>query len=482
MFVKEVKFVRIMNLNKIVILQLCLSLLACGGGSSVSDQDKDDDASDDRRSVFSVSGSVVVNGGDGVAGIQIGYGDAESTQTDVNGLWSVAELEGETIIAPVSEDYTFSPVQVAVAATSQNIEFTASLIESPVEIERYVEKINNWFNNQQVANGLVASAENSKFVSLYDNALAALVFINNGNIANAEKVFDHFNARIDAELLAGEGGFSQFRDTSGAHENHRWMGDNAWLLIALNHYKSTTGNGTYENLAEGIEDWLRSLQDSDGGLWGGYDAEGELIGKNTEGIIDAYNAVRGYDDFHRDVLQYLEDERWDSLDKNLMSTPGHPQFQYALDLHSWAFSIFEDYPVSTLSDADRFLTTKVSTASNENITGYCFDEDQDVVWLEGTGEMVVAFNVAGMESQASIYLEEMEKLIIDSAIHEDSAGIPYAANPGTGFGDFDLWDLVDTVPVIPSSAWYLFGRSGFNPFSSGRNKNTPAEDKFWLDQ
>ena len=39
------------------------------------------------------------------------------------------------------------------------------------------EKTNTWVSNMQQANGLLESSENSDFVSLYDNSLAALVYI-----------------------------------------------------------------------------------------------------------------------------------------------------------------------------------------------------------------------------------------------------------------------------------------------------------------
>ena len=150
-----------------------------------------------------------------------------------------------------------------------------------------------------------------------------------------------------------------------------------------------------------------------------------------------------------------------------------------MDLHPWGYSIFEDFPASTLISAERYLTTQVATANGKQITGYCFDIDNDTVWLEGTGEMIVAFNSAGMESEAAFYLAEMEKMILDSDLFEESAGIPYATNRATSYGSGDLWFGVDTNAAISSSAWYLFGKTEFNPFAVGREKNAPVADKFW---
>jgi len=353
---------------------------------------------------------------------------------------------------------------------------------APLDVSRNIERITNWFDQQQRDNGLLESAENNNFVSLYDNALAALVFLSRGEVTKAEAVFDFFNSRIDAELLVGNGGFSQFRNREGTpNDDHRWMGDNAWLLIALNNYKSVTGRDTYDRLAQEIEIWLRSLQDSDGGLFGGYDANDQLIPKITEGMIDAYNAVPGYDEFHADLLRFLEEERWDAADRNLVAWPGNPQFLYALDLHSWSFSLFEGYAVSALTSADRFLTTQRASANGAEVRGYCFDEDRDAVWLEGTGQMAVAFHVAGMSKEAALYMNELEKVILDSELHEDSAGLPYATNRGTSYGGTALWQGADLDIVVSSSAWYLFAATGFNPFAVGRSKSAPTADEFWVD-
>ena len=46
----------------------------------------------------------------------------------------------------------------------------------------------SWINNIQSENGLLESSENTNFVSLYDNALAALVFMELNEMERAEKI------------------------------------------------------------------------------------------------------------------------------------------------------------------------------------------------------------------------------------------------------------------------------------------------------
>ncbi len=427
---------------------------------------------------FNVSGSVLDNDGLGVEAVKMHFGADDFTLTDSIGHWVISGLVGGHTITPKKENYTFDPPQIIIDSTESNILFIATdtTIAPPLE---YEVRVYNWFKNLQLPNGLLESSENSNIISLYDNALAALVFISYGDFERAEKIFDFFKARIDTELLPENGGFSQFRNRNGNPNNHRWMGDNAWLLIALNNYVSVTGSTEYHRLSEEIENWLRSLQDSDGGLWGGFNSDNTQIHKITEGNIDAFNAVLNYDTFHVKLLNYLKNERWDTVEQLLISWPGTQQYLFALDLHPWGYCIFEDFPVAVLAKASRYITTKTSTVLNKQITGYCFDIDKDVVWLEGTGEMIVAFQHAGQNTEAEYYTAELEKMILESAMFSNSAGLPYTTNFGTHYGDSELWKGADINPAISSGAWYLFAKNKFNPFSTGRTKNIPEADKFW---
>lgn len=181
------------------------------------------------------------------------------------------------------------------------------------------------------------------------------------------------------------------------------------------------------------------------------------------------------------MLGFLEADRWDENDRDLIAWPGNPAYRYALDLHSWGYLIFEDFPESTLISADRYLNTQTTTATETEISGYCFDEDRDVVWLEGTGQMTLAFGVAGMDAEKALYLAEMEKNLMSSALHPEAVGFPYASNPGTTYGGDQLWDAADDQIAISGGAWYLFATQNFNPFAVGYVKNAPVEDRFWID-
>lgn len=425
---------------------------------------------------YAVSGWVVTDAGIGIKGVNITNGAKAITVSDSLGHWTIDQLVNSQTLTPMSNECIFVPASLAVNGPASDLLFIAKHIPGEAEAS-----IMQWFRRQQLPNGLLESVEQGNIVSLYDNALSAMVFMLSGDVDKAEKIFDFFNARINSELSNGVGGFSQFRDRNGVPGNHRWMGDNAWLLIALNNYKAMTGNTSYDALAAAISGWLMGLQDSDGGLFAGYASDNSRLNyKVTEGNIDAFNAIAGYTDFHSRLLTFLKNDRWDETDRNLVSWPGNPAYLYALDNQSWAYCLFPDYPVSALYTANRFLTQQTATINSQLIHGYDIDEDRDAVFIEGTAQMALAFRMAGLQSEAEYYLQEMEKVLVQSGLYANASGFPYASNRGTGYGDTPLWEGADTKIAISGGAWYLFARFGFNPFAVESRKDIPASAMFWL--
>lgn len=338
----------------------------------------------------------------------------------------------------------------------------------------------NWIENLQFSNGLLESAENTNFVSLYDNALSALAFMAMGEIEKAEKILDYFNDRIESELLHDKGGFYQFRNGQGGEKRTIWLGDNAWLLIAIHNYHSITAGSKYNSLAIELENWIRSLQEPDGGIRGGYYEDGTPIHVVTEGMITAFNAVSGYDDFHRSSLEYIENNRWNTSDELLVAWPDNNSYYYAMDLHSLGYMVLEDYPLSALEQADRYINTQLSSASGEELWGYCFDEDRDVIWLEGTGQMGLAFKDAGMITKANEINIQLSKAGFNTNLENQFNGLPYTTNAGSGYGAVPLWDHADSKGALSSTVWYLFNILDFNPLARGKSKSIPVSDKFWL--
>lgn len=336
----------------------------------------------------------------------------------------------------------------------------------------------HWIVNRQQASGLMESTEISKFTSLYDNALAALFFIQEDRRENAEKIFDYYYAIQETELPL-TGGFYQFRNSDGSEPERVWMGDNAWLLIALNQYAIKYGSGKYESLSLQLENWIRSLQLENGALRGGSNSDGTEIPNVTEGMITAFHAVKGYDAFHKNLLDFLKKNRWDEELGLLMAWPDNPEYAFALDVLSLSKLIFNDLPEEVLFQANKFLNDQTATLSGEMISGYCFDQDKDVIWLEGSAQMAVAFNSVERFDMSENILENIEKTVIQSSMTDNAKGIPYTANFGTSYGSNELWDHTDITPALSSTLWYYFAKINFNPFDTGKKDMLPTADKFW---
>tara|TARA_R110002050_G_scaffold196426_2_gene331384 strand:- start:90712 stop:92112 length:1401 start_codon:yes stop_codon:yes gene_type:complete len=426
---------------------------------------------------FSVSGRIVDRQNLPIAGVKLFYNDDNYTLSDAEGFWSITNLSGKVIIYPIKENIVFDKNMIEVFKKETNIVFTA--IEDHT-IFLPPEKVKDWITSMQLANGLLESTESSNFVSLYDNSLSILFFTAAGEFEKAEKTLDYFNSKVEAELLSGTGGFFQFRNKEGENGNRTWLGDNAWLVIAINNYHHHAQNQKYQTMAQNITTWIRSLQDVDGGLWGGYNANGTQIHKVMEGIITAFNAVEGYDDFHKNILTYLKNNRWVASENLLVAWPENPAYNHALDLHPLGFGILENYHVGVLENTDRYLNTQIATVTEKQITGYCFDEDKDVVWLEVTAQMALAYKNAGNTEKAGNLITEIEKIVVMSSLHLDTMGIPYTTNQATSFGAGLLWENADLTPAISSTAWYLFAKMNFNPFTVGKIKNVPIIDRFWV--
>ena len=425
---------------------------------------------------YTITGKVVNIHGIGVNNVRINIGENEFVMSDGDGDWQAINLQGSILVVPADSGYLFSPDSVIVTTATNQTNFIARQKRIPSMIP---ENILAWLIQMQLPNGLIETGEQSNLVSLYDNSLAALTFLATGEQSKAEKIFDFFDQRVDIELLSGKGGFSQFRDANGIPTGHNWLGDNAWMLIALNNYAAMVDETKYQRLTDELAKWITGLQDTDGGIWGGYTANGLQIGKITEGMIDAFNAVPGYTAFHHDLLEYFSIYRWDSTQNLLVSWPGN-YYEFALDNHSWGYCGIEDFPYAVLEKTDRYINTQTATIGGMPVTGFAPDIDKDVVWLEGTGQMVIAYQKAGKFELADFYLQEMVKPVINNTAFAGTKSLPYSSNFGTGYGAEPFWTGVNTNPSTSPCTWFLMAMLQFDPLAQGYFKNIPLEDKFWL--
>ena len=295
--------------------------------------------------------------------------------------------------------------------------------------------ITQWFADIQMENGLVFSFEPDKpgraRISLYDQALAVIVFSLLENYSAAEKILDFFQNQIMDELESGPGGFFQFRNKNGRplRSSARWLGDNAWLLIAAQNYRLISGNqNAYQELVGSLENWIKSLQQENGGLISGTRPDGSA---NTnmviEGNIDAFGAIPGYTDFHEGILDYFKKERWDHQRQIFIAWPAPPDpaYKYASDNLAWGYLAIKGFPAASLGQAEELFGASRPAAGNQpSISGFCYDSSLNTIHPEATGSMIIAYALAGDKQKYIHYLRENSRLLMPGKETTAAAGLP----------------------------------------------------------
>lgn len=321
-----------------------------------------------------------------------------------------------------------------------------------------------WLLDQQGESGLLGNQEGDALAGVYANALAAICFVHRGDVARAERIFDVFAAQAD-EAFAAPGGFHQLWDARSAtphRDSDRWVGDNAWLLIALNRYRVATGDDRYASLARKIADWIVSLQDADGGVWSGFSKNGPIRAKSTEGNLDCYAALVDRPEARAPVRQWLESFAWipEKQHFRMGSTVNEP----ALDGVSWGIAALGTNYVSALTTAERlFRCTHLAEGTRCAVTGFSDRLVRDRIWFEGTGQMAVAYRVAGRDAEADLLLGELRKALVSSRADPATVGLPwYSGKPD--------WEGGDKRVFTPSQAWYLLAEWKVNPMGEAPDK------------
>lgn len=318
----------------------------------------------------------------------------------------------------------------------------------------------NWLIRQQDASTGLVSCQEDDLANTYINSLAVIAFVMEGEIERAVKILDFFQDRFTDEFsVESEArGFFQYRSSkTGIHDaGDRWIGDNAWLCIAIKRYGEATGDFHYDPIARAIADLFLSFQQPDGYVatgWTDNDLAFDSTG-HTEGNLDVYAALTlcGETVAAAEVKEWLDysdlDWRWGPLDIHTMRV--------------LAFGPAGGYCLQDLERTDRpeGLFKHVVDVRGSSVTGFSpFSSGMANIWVEGTGQACVSFYIAGYKSLADYYETELEKLAVDSTSFPGTKSLPFLALP-----DPAGYPWVDTSRGFSSSAcWFLFSMRGYDP-------------------
>jgi uncharacterized repeat protein (TIGR01451 family) len=309
--------------------------------------------------------------------------------------------------------------------------------------------------------GLVASREGECFTTIYKNSLAAMAFIHEGDIADAEKIFDFFQGQITTTTPIS--GFRKawdpctglpLPDNPPTNPNPYWEGDTAFLLLALNYYAQVTDNyGDYENLADVLQNYLTERAHSDD----------TIIAEGTANMYAALEPLgSGWDNWK--TLSRLYSRFYDEVD-----------YPNVADLAVRGVLVFGD--TTGFGYLDNFERTEAWCCNGNPITAFAAHASEGFINVEISAQLLLAWRLwrDELSTDLSFLRSESEKLRLSSQQTPTCSGLPYLVTPhpttGGFHGDYSL-------PIADPTAYLLYDYWDFNPFAPGRINAGCRYDEF----
>jgi hypothetical protein len=311
--------------------------------------------------------------------------------------------------------------------------------------------------------GLVTSLENECFTTVYKNSLAAMAFIHQGEVTRTERIFNFFQSQLTATTPIS--GFRQawdpctslpLPDNPPTSPNPYWEGDNAFLLLALNHYAQETGGyGNYGDLTTALTQSLTYRADSCAEITA------------PEGVANIYAALFPFsDDWHN----------WQALSKLYRCFFNSKDYPGTADHTVRGALVFGDTTgFEHLSNFERTETWQCN--ENTEVQAYAAFSGVNSINVEISAQLLLAWRLwqHELDTNLSSLRSELEKLRLLSERTSMCSGVPYLvrhpACDRCGFdGDYSL-------PIIDSTVYLLYDYWNFNPFAPGRQA-VCRRDKF----
>lgn len=292
--------------------------------------------------------------------------------------------------------------------------------------------------------GMVSSREGECFTTIYKNSLAAMVFIHEGDRASAERIFDVFSKYWQANANNFHGIPKDWDACKGTtQDTNYWEGDNAFLLMALNYYKQTTGDSTrYISLSQNLVSWLllRSAQCP------------SII---AEGVANMYSGLKPFE-YDPAVKAGLTNLRNCFFATGQASSVSYPN---VLDHTVRGSLVFGDE--TGFDYLPNFKRTENWTYNQNPINAYSAFAGDTFINVEISAQVLLAARIMGKDAQVTGLQSELEKLWLPGSGNTPSAGLPYFI---TNIG----FDQSATLPIIDPTAYLLFAYWKFNPWGAGK--------------
>lgn len=331
--------------------------------------------------------------------------------SEIKNLWLVVTRPGAGLGGGAGT-LTMDRLQCDTAASWSRQTNFVSITNSAATTSAASNAVQYILSQQNATNGLFLSwkEDPSPAAWLYDQALALIVLTREGTWINsvasnstaaaADKLWNFLSSQQQSNGTWVRGWNPS---TLEVLSTNLWVGDQAWLDIALVQYASKSGHTAAQTAASNNAATLATLINSDGSLAGF---------PSTEGTVDTWWAMylTGRTSDASKIASYLLSSNiWDASLEYWHEGPGNARI--ALDCATWV-SDFARHPSVNQSqkgmDALSFVRKTLLTTS-DNGSLYGFDGLGPVsIWNEGTAQYVASggqdaqtFLTALMNQQAS---------------------------------------------------------------------------------
>ncbi|MDD5595657.1 MAG: PilZ domain-containing protein [Candidatus Omnitrophica bacterium] len=369
-----------------------------------------------------------------------------------------------------------------------------------------LEKMYQWLEKRQNGyTGLVTSFEGDSDIKnwafVYDQSLALQAFTNFSDFERAEMILNFFAKR--AKKIKGMFINAYYADNGSPAEYSASTGANLWLGIGILQYTKKSEDKSYLGIAEEIAHAVISLQDIDGGIRGGANAEQRFSADNN---LDAYAffnmlyQITGKPEYHsasNQVLDWLLKHVYDKSDGPIKW--GKSDAAIATDTYAWSIAAIGPEKLEELGiNPDRIMEFAESNCSTNvifcrpegysvKVKGFDFAPERNlsrggVVSSEWTAQMVVAFKIMAdyyykkglkakghfYEMKADDYLATLGKMIISSPLStgQGQSCLPFATQSFVDTGHGWMTPKGNSTGCVSGTAYTIFAYYNYNPLES----------------
>lgn len=351
-----------------------------------------------------------------------------------------------------------------------------------------------------------AGLENQAFT--YDQAVAGIVMLKQGDTASAAKILDFFKSQWD-----GSGLYTVYNAQTlngWTIEQEKILGPNAWIALLAVQYHVVTGDASALDFAVEIARWAMTLPHTQGGVSMGEAGTDWVDRYSVENNLSYYAVTRllasmAPDDADRAAIAQERDQlkQWlgfPGFDSSavLFRRGAYLDSLKALDTNSWGILALGVSGLSDLGvDADALVAATERQFLVRSVDGYSFYGGDPLSakgfdfststnsfmtrgrtalkWVEGTAQMVTVYRFladayalsdpalsADYAARADHFIEQNGAQRVQTA-----AGVSYTYAEYADmqiYFDIPSWRTA-AGPSVAAAAWVYFSLYGFNPFA-----------------